>query len=436
MKKIAKLTSIALVIVMICSLLAACGTTPSTTTPTKVEESPSTSPSQSAPPAEKVKMTVSSFCVGNDAFLPAWQELLNKFQSENPNVEIVDDSAPDANDTLRTKIKTAFAAGTEPDFMWFYNGADADPLIASGRLLSLDEEVSKDTEWSGKIAPAALESGKRQGKQYSIPVVGFYEALFCNKDLFDANGLSIPTNWDEMLKAVDTFKSKDIIPVAASIDESYYLLEYAILSQAGKDGHNSEFKGAVPADWAKGIDVLKDLYQKGAFPKDSITATDEQVRQLFYNKKAAMMINGSWCVGQVTEKDNTVITYVPVVPDGKADAKSIIGGYGTGFYVSKPANDSKSGMPVKLLKFFTSPENVAILTKDAGIPGVKLEGANLSPVAKSGIDMLGGASSVNFPLGDRIDKEAFTNMRKQLAYVVTGKMTSQKLLEDSLNLVK
>lgn len=429
MKRSVRTGAAMLTLAMGVSLFAGCG---SSNEPKKVGETNSNANQK----AQKITMRVVSFAVGEDPFKPAWQATLKNFQDQNPNVEIIDESTPDANDALRTKVKTDFASGNEPDFLWFYNGSDAKPLIDSGKLFTFDEELKKDTGWSESITPGAIEAGKQNGKVYSIPVVGFYEALFVNKDLFDANGLKVPTNFEEFNKAVDTFKAKDIIPIGASIDESYYLLEYFVLSAAGKEGHAAEFKNTVPADWAKGIAALKEYYEKGAFPKDALTISDEAARNLFYDKKAAMMINGSWSVGQVKDTKNTVVTYFPVIKDGKAGPKDVIGGFGTGFYLSKDQNDKKNGLPLKLLKYMSSPEIVKTLTEKAGIPGVKIDTGAASPVAKSGLDMFAGATSVSFPFGDRIDKEAFTNIRKNLAYVVTGKKSAEELLNESLKLVK
>lgn len=433
MKKSLRSAAIAMAVVMGFTVMAGCGNktksdSPSST-PTKVD-------STEKPKDQKVSLRVASFCVGEDAFKPGWQASLKKFQQQNPNVEIVDESTPDANDALRTKVKTDFASGNEPDFMWFYNGSDVKPLIDSGKLMSFDDEIKNDTAWSKNITPGAIDAGKVNNKAYSISIVGFYEALLANKDLFDANGLKVPTTYEEFDKAVDTFKAKGIIPIAGSIDESYYLLEYFVLSSAGRAGHAADFKGTVPTDWAKGINAIKDYYKKGAFPKDALTITDEAARNLFYDKKAAMMINGSWTVGQVKDTANTVVTYFPVMKDGKSGPKDIIGGFGTGFFVSKGQNDKKNGMPLKLLKFMSSPDSVKAITEKAGIPGVKIDTGAANPVSKSGLEMFANATSVNFPFGDRIDKEAFTNIRKNLAYVVEGKKSAEDLLSESLKLVK
>lgn len=440
MKKALRIIAVMVILAMSMTALYGCGSAkaqapaPETQKVEKVETEKKAEPPKKQ--EEKIKLRVTSFCVGEDPFVPSWQASLKKFREQNPNVEISDESTPVANDAFRTKVKTDFASGNEPDFAWFYTGADAKPLVESNKLLVLDDEVANDKAWSGNIAPAAIESGKINGKIYSIPVIGFYEALFCNKDMFDANGLKIPTNYDEMIKAIDTFKAKKLVPIAASIDESYYILEYFILSAGGKEGHSSEFKDQVPPSWITGINAIKEFYNRGAFPADAITLPDEQARNLFYDKKAAMMINGSWCVGQVKDKDNTVVTYFPIIKDGKAGPKDIIGGYGSGFYVSKDLNEKKGGIPLKLLKFMSSPDTVKVLTEKAGIPGVKIDTSSASPVAKSGLETFTGASSVNFPFGDRIDKEAFTNMRKNLAYVVKNKKTSEDLLKESLKLVK
>ncbi len=38
------------------------------------------------------------------------------------------------------------------------------------------------------------------GVNYCVPVSGFYEGMFVNKDLFDEYGLELPTDWDKFMR--------------------------------------------------------------------------------------------------------------------------------------------------------------------------------------------------------------------------------------------
>ena len=48
--------------------------------------------------------------------------------------------------------------------------------------------------------------------------------------------------------------------------------------------------------WVNGINDIKDLYEKGYFPDNTLTASDSETFELFTSDKAAFLIDGSWKV--------------------------------------------------------------------------------------------------------------------------------------------
>ncbi len=383
---------------------------------------------------EKIKIRAVTYFTGEDPWTSVWQSVIKEFMKKYPNVEIIDEATPTAGDLIRTKIKTDFASGNEPDVAFFFIGADAEPLLKTRKVYAWDEDLEKDTDWSKNFYKGALEFARYKGpikdydgKIYALPTIGFYEGLFVNKDLFDKYKLDLPTTWDKLLKAISVLKSKNIIPIAGSILDSYYLIETLILSAGGPEGHKTPFHPS----WEKGLDYIKRLYILNAFPKDSLTLKDEQARELFFDKKAGMMINGSWCVGGLKDKVNTIIMPVPVIPGGKAHPTDIIGGFGSGWYVSKELNEKKNGIPVKFVKYITSPEVEAKFIAIGGVPAIKCKVEKVSPAAQSGYDMMERARTVSMPIDAQINPEAFTYIRTNLAYVVTGKKTAKALLAEA-----
>ena len=88
-----------------------------------------------------VKLRVVTYFTGEDPFSPAWKEAMALFKQKYPNVEIIDEAVPTANDAIRTKVKTDFATDNEPDVMFFFTGADAVPLLKTGKVYAWDEEI-------------------------------------------------------------------------------------------------------------------------------------------------------------------------------------------------------------------------------------------------------------------------------------------------------
>lgn len=384
----------------------------------------------------KIKLRIVTMFAGTDPATTVYKKALDEFVKAHSNVEIIDESMTSVGDTFRNKVKTDFASGDEPDVTFFFTGADAQPFIKSGKVVPLNDLLAKDAEW-GSVLP---ENVKKQvteadGKIYAIPVTGFYEGLYVNKDLFQQNNLELPTDWSKFTKAIEVFSQKGIVPLAGSLEESYYLIEHAILSAGGSEGHNSAFKSGVDPTWESGLNLLKELYEKNAFSKDAATIKDAQTTELFANKKAAMTVNGSWIGGGLKDQDNTMVLPFPVAPNGKAQSKDIIAGFSSGYYLSKKSYEdtSKKGLALELIKFLTSKEMIQrFATANGGVPAADVQVEGLSPVARSGHQLVKNASSLNLPIDAQIAPAAFAEIRANVTNIVQGKKTAKEVLEGAL----
>lgn len=431
MKKSLRIMALILTLVFSLSMIAGCGQKAASQDTAKAEEKAEPAKEESKK-VEKIKMRASSFFTGADTWTGAWQQAIKDYMEMNPNVEIIDDSTPAASDAFKTKINTDFASGNEPAIVYGFTGAIGKPLVDSGKLITWEDELAKDAEWSKNISKSALDYVKADGKQYALPYIGFYEGMYYNKDVFEANGVKVPTNWDELLAAVDAFRAKKITPIACSFsEEPHYIIETFLLAMGGKEGHDTAFD----ASWAPALDKIKELYEKKAFTDDALTIKQVACQQLMKDKKAAMFISGSWSAAAL-DGEKTSIMPVNLLPGGKADPTSVIAGFGTGWYVTEKANKETNGEAVKFVKYMTSPDRAAKFFKSGGVPAIncKVEGA--TNLFNDGVAMLSNAKVATGPVGDTMDQQAFTAIWKGLPYVVTGKKTSTQLLEEAKKLVK
>nr|WP_232345212.1 extracellular solute-binding protein [Paenactinomyces guangxiensis] len=373
---------------------------------------------------------------GTDPATKVYQQALEDFKKKHPNVEITDESMTATGDPFRTKVKTDFTSGNAPDVTFFFTGADAQSIIKSGAVVPLNDLMAKDQEWNSVLTDNVKKQIiEKDGKIYAFPITGFYEGLFVNKDLFDKYNLELPTDWNKFVKAVEVFKKNGIIPIAGSMEESFYLIEHFILSAGGPEGHNSAYQNGVDPSWEQGLNRLKEIYKMGAFPKDANTMKDADAVQLFVNKKAAMMVNGSWTIGQMQDKENVKVMPFPVMPGGKAKPADLIAGFTSGYYLSKKSyeDQSKKGMALELIKFLTSKEMIKKFAEaNGGVPAADVTIDGLSPVAAEGQKMVKEANSLNLPIDAQISPEAFTEIRKNIAYIVQEKKTAKEVLEAAL----
>lgn len=428
------------VMLLLSMLLAACGGGKSgTSEPASGGE---TKPTETAQPeGEKdfppTTLRVFSTFGGTDAAREAFKSVLDEFTAAHPNVKIDNDTMSANDDGFRTKVNTDMNSGNEPDLLFYFIGADAEGFVNAGKVVPLNEILDGDAEWKNGFIPDALELAKQKdGNIYAAPLTGFYEGLFVNKKIFEENGLELPTDWDKLTTAVKTLSAKGIIPLSVPFDQSHYLIEHTILSAAGQAGQSKGLLDGIDPNWEKAYSAMKELYDLGAFPKDAATIDLSMSGNYYSEGLAAMTLEGSWAVGGWNEdtRDNSTVIPFPTVPGGAGTGNEIIGGFGSGFYLSKATYDNgdKKDAAVALLKHLTSPASIQkIASANGGTPAADVEVTGLAQVALDGFAMAAKADAIVAPVDSKVSQETFGNLRASVQPVVEGKKTPTQAIEEA-----
>ncbi|MFA9380093.1 MAG: extracellular solute-binding protein [Acetanaerobacterium sp.] len=110
------------------------------------------------------------------------------------------------NEAYKTKIKTAIAANEAPDVFFSWGGGFAKPFAEAGALLPLDEYLADGTK--DRMLPGTADNKTYDGKTYGFPFIMWVGTLFFNQEMFETNGLTLPSTNDELLAAVAGFTAK------------------------------------------------------------------------------------------------------------------------------------------------------------------------------------------------------------------------------------
>lgn len=440
MKQMKKIISVLLVLTFLTALVTGCQNTEQTgegaaqeaTTEGQTQEE-TTATDEAEQELEQVEITIASQFGGTNAAAPPYQAALEQFQLDNPHVKIMD-SSQNPDEAWKQKIVLDFSVGNEPDVLLYFTGVDQKPIVESGKVVSIDTIRKDYPDYASNINKDPMEMVKAEdGVNYCVPVSGFYEGMFVNKDLFDEYGLELPTDWDKFMTAVETFADTDIVPISVALGNiPHYVIEHFILSAGGVEEHrvNPKTKEEIPQSWIEGLDNIKMLYDMGAFPQDTLVTEDEFTVQAFVDKKAAMVIDGSWLSGRMVDTENTVFLPFPSSTD-KKDPSSVIAGFSSGFFISEKAyNDSaKQKAVVDLVSYLTSDEVIRnIVTANAGMPAASVVAEADNPLLTSMAEVTGAAKGADMPIDSRLQKPAWEIFTKGIPLVVEGKITSEELL--------
>jgi len=297
---------------------------------------------------------------GTDPYADTLSFVLSKFQEENKDISIINESL--FGDEFLIKLQTDVASGNSPDVFGLFPGSVRNMLIQRHQIADLTDVLMKDVKWYQSFYPEMWKYVTFNGKIYGVPLETIVECLFVNKDIFEKYNLKVPQTFVELINVCKILKSKGIIPIAFNAQpEGTYIYQNIIVSIGSKHDVETPLKnGKFSTPYIKALDYLKELYKAGAFPANYYSLTSKQRNALFLKKKAAMIVQGSWFIPKCDPKTVDVYFFPQLSYSGR---KHLIYGLGGGtFYVSTSAweDEKKRTAAIKLLKVLTS-EKVAII---------------------------------------------------------------------------
>lgn len=420
---------------MVISLAACTSSSPSSTqTPQEAtnKEQPSNA-KESLIAKGPVTLNVTTTYAGNDGNAQNFQEAVASWQAETGNK--VNDASATSDETFKARVLSDFETGSEPDILFFFNGVDSNAFIEAGKVVSIDTIRAEYPEYAANMKDGMLGASPVDGINYSIPINGYWEGMFVNKSVCEAAGVEIPdgnTTWDEFLTTCQKIKDTGYAPIAASLATvPHYWFEFSIYNQLDPSTHSILPTSTTDENgkaWVSGLTDIKTLYEKGFFPDNTLTGTDDETVQMFIDNKAAFLIDGSWKVGGIeslTDKiDNFTVTYVP--GKNKRLSTDIIGGLSSGYYITKKAWDDpeKREAAVNFVSYMSTDEMVS---KFAGVSatalknGAKVDESKFSSLALDGLNMVKGATAMTGAVQDHIPTEARVPIFDGMPNLVVGK---------------
>ncbi|MFA9379937.1 MAG: ABC transporter substrate-binding protein [Acetanaerobacterium sp.] len=424
MKRITRFIAL-IVAIVLCTLCAACGF---------LGDGPQNTVAGDEPLSGSLASTgLCVFTLFEDA---QYRAIADRFAAQNPDV-VIDDHSQGYSDSTQNDLAALFEGATPPDVVFFHTGENAAEFVKDRRFVPLDEIRQEYSGYAQDILPEAIEGANGKGKTaYAVPVRGFYEGLFVNTDLFEEYDLALPDSWKALLKAIKVFGETDIVPVAVSLsDTPHYLLDHLILAQGGAAGFGAvpASVGEVPESWYDAMDVLAQLYEAGAFGADSDTRSDADATALFLEKKAAMRLDGSWLAARIVDEgdgETTVVMALPKTPGGKKRNSELIGGFTSGFYITRSAwsNERRRAAAVAFVDAMTGAESVRSLCGVGDLPAVKSAAAQGDgALAQSVQKLCAGVPVVTMPADARLDADMWRYVTRSAVAVAAGEADAREI---------
>lgn len=407
--------------------------------------------------SSNVSLNVTTTFAGEDGNAKNYQDAIKAWQEETGNT--INDSSAVADETFKARVTSDFQMGSEPDVLFYFNGADANSFVEAGKVVSIEEIRKEYPDFASNmnddlIAPSLVDDVK-----YAVPVNGFWEAMFVNTEVLDAAGVKVPGadyTWEQFVADCDKIKAAGYSPVAAALGNiPHYWWEYAIFNHNTPANHCEIPESADDERgqaWVAAMNDIKDIYERGYFPENTLSATDDDTFLMFMEGKAAFLIDGSWKVGGIvnacqsdpndpetmdTEKlSKFTVTYVPGMNDRKAS--DLVGGLSMGYYITKKAWDdpAKRKAAVDFVSYMTSDTIVPVFaqhTASALKQAPEVDQSKFNQLQVKAMEMMSGVTSLTPAVQDVFQGECRTSTFDGMPQIVTGKTTAEEAVQEGLN---
>lgn len=394
--------------------------------------------------AESVTITVVTSYGGDDGNRTNYENAIADFEEATGNT--VQDASATSNEEWKAKVAADFATGTEPDVLFYFLGADASPFVEADKFVSLDEIREVYPDYAANMKEEMLVASPQDDVVYAIPSAGFWESMFVNTAVLEAAGIDVPGpdyTWDQFLADCETLKEEGFTPVAVSLQEvPHYWFEFTVFNNGNTANHldiPADATDAVAEKWAAGLEDIKELYELGYLPENTLTATDAETAQLMLDGEAAFMIDGSWKVGFFVENADNLEDYqVSFVPGkGERNASDIIGGISMGYYITRQAweDEAKRDAVVDFVTHMTSDEVLStFVTTEVTALKEGAKPADLNWLQQSAADMAAEVTSIAGPVQDLLVSGARADLFAHVKDIVTDGMTAEEAIESALEI--
>ncbi|MBU4337620.1 MAG: extracellular solute-binding protein [Actinobacteria bacterium] len=303
----------------------------------------------------------------------SWTAAIEEFESEHPDVTVKVEKQ--TFEQLQKNAKIVLAGEDVPDVMEYNKGNGTAGQLASQGLLTDLTDYSTQYGWDTTL-PSSLQTTAKydenglmgSGNWYGVPTYGEYVTVYYNQDMFDANGIAVPTTMAELQTAMDSFVAKGITPVATAgaeypLGQLWYQL---VLSHADRSFVDDFQLFTNDVSWtsgplAEGTQDLADWVSKGYVSTDASGLKAEDMGTSFIAGTYPIMVSGSWWFGRL----NTEVTFTMgqmLFPGNDLSAGS------SGNLLVIPTNSTQHDLAAEFINTALGEKAQAVMAEKGGLP--------------------------------------------------------------------
>jgi len=287
-----------------------------------------------------------------------WQNLVEKFERENPDIDLEIISAPNATNLVEDLYTSAFLLGDSPydlvylDIVWVQKFAAANWLQPLNNFISEDELK--------QFLKGDVEGGKYQDSLYRIPFRSDGGMLYYRTDLLEKNGYNPPETFTELINISQDLQAKGEAKWGYVWQGKQYeglsAMFVEVLQGFGGYWINSDTLevGLDSPEAIASVQFLLDTIKKGISPSGVTTYAEEETRRIFENGQTVFLRNWPYVAGLASKSEIAgKFSLKPMVHQPQHQSGACQGGWGLG--MSKNTKHPEEAW--RVIEFITSEDS-------------------------------------------------------------------------------
>jgi multiple sugar transport system substrate-binding protein len=299
-----------------------------------------------------------------------------------------------AHEQFKTQIVSYLTSEDAPDVLTWFAGFRMQQYAMKG-LLEPIGDVFPGGAFEKEFPVAFKGAASYDGQVYFMPQSWYWWAVYYNKEVFAANGLTPPENWEQFLKVCETLKAAGIAPIAVGAKDTWTVggwFDYLDVAVNGGDFHRELTLGKVPytdARVVKTFGYLAELASKGYFIDGASALSWQESVTPLANGTAGMYLMGQFIMDSVPKEAASKIDFFRFPLIERAD-------YGVdtptdGFVMPKKAKHKENAK--KFIAFLASAEAQAMFCNELGRLAANVTVKAPNEAAERGLAMVKGAAT-------------------------------------------
>jgi raffinose/stachyose/melibiose transport system substrate-binding protein len=324
------------------------------------------------------------------------QAMLDYLAEAVPDVEIEFQFIDNSN--YNTIVDTQLSAGEGPDII-----CESPASALKHAKLGYLEEVN---DLGSLYSDAGTRLYSYDGNTYALPGISWFEGIYFNKDLFEENGIELPTTFDEYIAVCKQFQDLGIKPLAAGLKSWEPMLKNSMafvtaeyLSQPEGENFCADYregKTTLAGNWDPYIEKWSEMITEGIYTTDMTGIDHDQALEEFATGGAAMFCSGPWDLDAIMAKNPDLNIDMMQFYGTQTSAGWLIGGPGCGFAVNSASENKEAAM--KVLEAISTVEGQAALWENNQGGSSYLNGADFDlPEAYNSVSDALAAGNVYCP---------------------------------------